>query len=189
MPPKQGASRIPDVDEITAENRFEIALMGDSFDRIKEKSRAEFFRLQATLILDYEANISPSVLALPPYNPRYIFVMIRSSARMPARELNNMAMGTDDDGDEWNGRMKTIQKKIDNQGRDAHRSQTRHKNEIENLKSEVKDLAQKSIQKNKLLDAKINDLMDKIDDLTAITLDMHEAMKHRPANDTGRYDV
>jgi hypothetical protein len=79
-----------------------IAIMGDSYTRIQEKSEVEFLRLRATVLLEYELFMSPEELADQTKFPKWLHVLVP----------HGRGVGSSRDAEAWHGLLGTMEERL-----------------------------------------------------------------------------
>jgi hypothetical protein len=90
-----------------------IAIISDTYDRVKDKSRSEIHKLKAKIILELEALYNPETSYKQ--GQHFIHVLVRSAGRPIPRKMaiTGWHGGSDSGGNQWDGRMAETVRRVE----------------------------------------------------------------------------
>lgn len=133
-----------------------IAIMGDSYDRIKEKEIAQWRRQQAKSIID------ETLLLTDGKKNQKSRTWFPSSLHI-LRPLNNF--GDADDGAEWQGKIAQLKRIITNSSDEMKKETDKHSYRIDVLGRNISDVDEAAKKLEVKLSQKVEGLSERVNDL------------------------
>jgi WD40 repeat protein len=130
-----------------------IAILGDSYDVVTEKKKAEYVRMRAQLVIEY-ARLFPSLLR---QQGRWLHVLVRTSIASEQRFFELEEEGAADD--EWNSRLTQLKGSVATIRKEAEEHRLRAEWKIETVRNELTDRIEGT---RKELTAKLDSVLEQL---------------------------